>query len=104
MESMFTALMGLIKAPLKLERGVKTDNSILLIYPPDRELDFREYLLDNFVPELDAKGIRHRVLDLTGFLFTGLSEEQVENLQEDEFDDYRWMQQGLSKRAESALT
>jgi hypothetical protein len=103
MESMFTALMGLIKAPLELDRGVKTDNSILLIYPPDRELDFREYLLDTFVPELEARGIPHRLVDLTGFLFTGLSEEEVEALQEDEFDDYRWMQQGLSKRAEAAL-
>jgi hypothetical protein len=103
MMSMFAALIELIKAPLRHDRGVKTDNSILLIYPPGRELDFREYLLDTFVPELDAKGIPHRLLDLTGFLFAGLSEEHIEALQEDEFDDYRWMQQGLSKRAESAL-
>lgn len=103
MQSMFAALMELIKAPLRHDRGIKTDNSVLLIYPPDRELDFREYLLDTFVPELDAKGIQYRLLDLTGFLFAGLSEEHVEALQEDEFDDYRWMQQGLSKRAEAAL-
>ena len=103
MQSMFVALMELIKAPLRHDRGIKTDNSVLLIYPPDRELDFREYLVDTFVPELDAKGIQYRLLDLTGFLFAGLSEEHVEALQEDEFDDYRWMQQGLSKRAEAAL-
>lgn len=103
MENMFAALMGLIKAPLQLDRGVKTDNSILLIYSPDRELDFREYLLDIFVPELEAKGVPFHLLDLTWFLFTELSEEQVEALQEDEFDDYRWMRQGLSKRVEAAL-
>ena len=103
MESMFAALIELIKSPLRHDRGVKTDSSILLIYPPDRELDFRERLLDTFVPELDAKGIPHRLLDLTGFMFTGLSEEQVKSLQEDEFDDYRWMLQGLSKRVEASF-
>jgi hypothetical protein len=103
MEGMFTALMELIKTPLRQDRGVKTDSSVLLIYPPDRELDFREYLLDAFVPELEAKGIPYRLVDLTGFMFTGLAPEQVEALEEDEFNDYRWMQQGLSKRAETSL-
>ena len=103
MESMFSALLEILKVPLRHDRGVKTDSSILLIYPPDRELDFREHLLDTFLPELDAKKIPYRLLDLTGFLFSGLSEEQIESLQEDEFEDYRWMLQGLSKRAEAAL-
>jgi len=103
MESMFTALLEILKTPLRHDRGVKTDSSILLIYPPSRELDFREHLLDTFVPELDAKAIPYRLLDLTGFLFSGLSEEQIASLQEDEFEDYRWMQQGLSKRSEAAL-
>ena len=103
MESMFRGLMELIKAPIRHDRGIRTDNSILLVYPPDRELDFREYLLDTFVPELDARSIPYRLLDLTGFLFTDLSEEQIQILQEEEFDDYRWMQQGLSKRTEASL-
>ena len=103
MDSMFSGLMALIKAPIRRDRGIKTDNSILLVYPPDRELDFREYLLDVFVPELDAKRIPYRLLDLTGFLFAGLSEEEVQALQEEEFDDYRWMHQGLSKRTEATL-
>lgn len=103
MESMFTALIELIKTPLRHDRGVKTDSSVLLIYPPECELDFREHLLDTFVPELDAKNIQYRLLDLSGFLFYGLSEEQIESLQEDEFEDYRWMKQGLSKRAEASL-
>ena len=71
MQNMFAALLELIKAPIRPDRGIKTDNSILLIYPPDRELDFREHLLDTFVPELDAKGIPYRLVDLTGFLFVG---------------------------------
>jgi hypothetical protein len=103
MESMFSALLEILKAPLRHDRGVKTDNSILLIYPPDRELDFREHLLDTFLPELDAKNVPYRLLNLTGFLFSGLSDEQIASLQEDEFEDYRWMLQGLSRRSEAAL-
>ena len=103
MDTMFKALQELIKKPLHPNGGVKTDNSILLIYPPDKELDFREYLLDTFIPAIEAQRITFRLLDLTGFLFAGMSDEAVALLQEDEFDDYRWMQQGLSKRAEAAL-
>lgn len=103
MDTMFKALHELIKEPLRPNGGVKTDNSILLIYPPDKELDFREYLLDTYVPAIEAKRIAFRLLDLTGFLFAGMNDEAVASLQEDEFDDYRWMQQGLSKRAEAVL-
>ncbi len=103
MQSLFAALFELIKEPLRPDRGVKTDSSILLIYPPDKELDFREYLLDSFIPHLQAKKISFTHLDLTAFLFSVLDGAGVEHLQEDEFDDYRWMQQGLSKRVEAAL-
>ena len=34
MDTMFMALHDLIKEPLRPNGGVKTDNSILLIYPP----------------------------------------------------------------------
>jgi len=103
MDSMFTALIEIIRHPLMPNGGVKTDNSILLVYSPDKELDFREHLLDSFIPIVQEQKVQFRLLDLTGFLFSVLSEEEVANLQTDEFDDYRWMQQGLSKRAEAAL-
>lgn len=103
METMFKALHNLIKEPLRPNGGVKTDNSILLIYPPDKELDFREYLLDTFVPAIEAQRIAYRLLDLSGFLLDGMDDGAVASLQEDEFDDYHWMKQGLSKRAEAAL-
>jgi len=103
MDTLFKALHKLIKEPLRPNGGVKTDNSILLIYPPEKELDFREYLLDTFVPAIEAQRIAFRLLDLTGFLFAGMNDKDVASLQEDEFDDYRWMQQGLSKRAEAVL-
>jgi len=103
MQALFAALLDLIREPLMLDGGVKTDNSILLIYPPEKELDFREYLRDSFIPQLRADRVPFRLLDLTGFLFEELSEETLRNLQEDEFDDYRWMKQGLSTRVEAAL-
>jgi hypothetical protein len=103
MQTFFSALLELIKEPLKPNGGVKTDSSILLIYPPENELDFREYLIDSFVPQLKAEGVPFRLLDLSGFLFEGLSEETLQNLEEDEFDDYRWMKQGLSTSVEAAL-
>lgn len=103
MKPMFEVLHGLIKEPLRPDGGIKTDNSLLLIYPPEKELDFREYLLDTFIPAIEAERIAFRLFDLTGFLFSGMNEDAVASLQEDEFDDYRWMQQGLSKRTETAL-
>ena len=103
MQSLFAALFELIKKTSRTERGVKTDSSILLIYPPDRELDFREYLLDSFIPHVQTKKIPFTHLDLSGFLYRDLDEIDVKDLQKDEFDDYRWMQQGLSQRVEAAL-
>ena len=103
MQRLFAALLETIRETLATDRGVKTDTSILLIYPPDKEPDFREYLLDSFIPHLQAKKVPFIHLDLTGFLFRDLAESDVEDLQEDEFDDYRWMQQGLSQRVEAAL-
>lgn len=103
MQAFFSALLELIREPLRPNGGVKTDSSVLLIYPQEKELDFREYLIDAFVPELEAEGVPFRLLDLAGFLFEGLSEETIRNLQEDEFDHYGWMKQGLSTTVETAL-
>ena len=103
MQAMFETLLKLMKEPLRHDRGVKVDNSILMIYPQEKELDFREQLLDSFVPALQQQGVPVELLDLTGFMFRGLDENEIVDLQEDEFDDYRWMLQGLSGRVEKAL-
>ena len=103
MQSLFADFLERIKEPLRPDRGVRTDSSILLIYPPERELDFREQLVESFLPHLQAARIPFTHLDLTGFLFHDLDPGDVELLQEGEFDDYRWMQQGLSQRVEAAL-
>jgi hypothetical protein len=102
-QALFEALLTLLQQPVQSDRGLKTDNSILLIYPPERELDFREQLLDSFVPAVKARGIPFQLVDLTGFIFRGLSADEVTTLEEDEFDDYRWMLQGLSQHVETAF-
>ena len=103
MQSMFASLFELIKEEPRSDRGVKTDSSILLIYPPEKECDFKEYLLDSFIPHLQAKKGPFKHLDLTDCWFQDLADSDIADLQEDEFDDYRWMQQGLSQRVEAAL-
>lgn len=99
----FQALRELLREPLREEGSVKTDNSILLVYPPAEELDFREQLLDSFAPQLEAMGHCYRLLDLSSFLFDAYDEATVADLCEDEFDDFYWMLQGLASRVEQTL-
>ena len=103
MRKKFDELLELMTKPLRENGGIKTDNSILLVYSPEEELDFRDYLLDTFVPLLRARRLPHELLDLSGFLFETTDEQTLADLEEDEFDDYSWMKQGLSKRVEVAL-
>jgi BREX protein BrxB len=99
----FDELLELMTKPIRDNGGIKTDNSILVVYPPEEELDFRDYLLDTFVPLVRAKGLPLELLDLSGFLFETIDEQTLTDLEQDEFDDYNWVKQGLSKRVESAL-
>ncbi len=102
MQPMFETLLRLLSETAS-ESAVTTDDSVLLIYPPDKELDFREQLIDQFVPAAQAQGLSIQLLDLTGFGFDGLSADEVESLSEDEFEDYRWARQSLAQRMESSL-
>jgi hypothetical protein len=103
MKSKFDALFNIIKEPFTEVGSVTTDNSILLVYSPDEEFKFRDYLVDTFIPLLQLHDLKFQVLNLNGFLFESFDEETIETLSEDEFDDYRWMKQGLSKQLEAAL-
>ena len=80
MQPMFNSLMAIMANPVSANHGVRTDDSVLLIYPPNNELDFREQLLDGFVPALNARAIPCQLFDLTGFMFEGLSEQDIEEL------------------------
>lgn len=103
MTKKFDELLELMRKPLRAGGGVKIDSSVLFVYPPEQELDFREHLVDKFVPLIRAQGLPHELLDLTGFLFEIMDERTIADLEQDEFDDYEWLKQGLSKRVETAL-
>jgi len=83
--------------------AVTTDNSYLLIHPTERELDFADMIQDRCLPDLASRGIPFHVLDLSGFLFTCFTEQELGELESDEFRNFRLMRQGLSGRAEKRL-
>jgi hypothetical protein len=83
--------------------AVIIDNSLLLIYPPEQELDFREMIFDRCLPGLKSAQVPYEVLDLSHFLLACFGEEELDDLEQDELRNYRLMAQGLSKRAEVAL-
>ncbi len=61
MDSMFTALIEILKTPLRHDRGVKTDSSILCIYPPNREpglprVPSRHFRARNLMPRASHTG------------------------------------------------
>jgi hypothetical protein len=82
---------------------VTTDNSFLLIHPPEKCLDLHGMLRDQCFPELVSRGVPHTDIDLSGFLFTCFTEEEMNDQEADEFRNYRLMRQGLSARAERKL-
>lgn len=98
----FQSLRELLKEPLREEGSVKTDNSILMVYPPAEELNFRDQL-DLFASQLEAMGLSYRLLDLSRFLFATYDEDTISDLCEDEFEDYHWLLQGLASRVEQTL-
>ena len=102
MQTLFTALFGILEKPLQPSGGIKTGHSILLVYLPEKELDFREHLLDRFLPLLQTRQMPCYGLDLTGFLFDNLPEETIHDLQEDEFNDYQWLKQGRARPRRSS--
>jgi hypothetical protein len=101
---MFDDLLELLKHSSSRDRALRTDSSILLVYPPEREHDFCEDLVDRFLPLLRSQDLPHQHVDLGGFLFEELDDGELDALEEDELDDYRWMKQGLSRRVEVLLT
>lgn len=102
MRDALTAIVQAATEPFN-RAAVTTDNSYLLIHPPERGLDFTDMILDQCLPDLTSRGVPLQILDLSGFLFSCFSDEDFEELQSDEFDDYSWMRQALSSRAEKNL-
>ncbi len=102
MEDALQAILTAARQPFQ-QAAVVTDSSFLLIYPPERELDVRSAIQDRCYPELKAAGIPCEQFDLSGFLFTCFTAEELAEQAEDEFRNYRLTRQGLAARAERLL-
>lgn len=102
MEDALQAILTAARQPFQ-QAAVLTDSSFLLIYPPERELDVRSALQDRCYPELKAAGIACEQFDLSGFLFTCFTAEELADLGDDEFRNYRLARQGLAARVERLL-
>ncbi len=95
---MLDALDKIVQSALEPfdKAAVTTDNSFLLIHPPEKCLDLHDMLRDQCFPELVSRGVPHASIDLPGFLFTCFTEEEMRDQESDEFRNYRLMRQGLS--------
>ena len=102
---MYDALQAILTAARQpfQQATVVTDSSFLLIYPPERELDFRSAIQDRCFPELKAAGIPCEQFDLSGFLFTCFTSLEIERQSKDEFNDYDYLRRGLASRVERRL-
>lgn len=102
MDNALQAITQAARQPFN-EAAVTTDNSFLLIYAPEMELEVRDMLVDRCLPALKSAGVAHTVLDLEGFLFSCFNAEELSDLEADEFRNYKLMRQGLAARAEKQL-
>ncbi len=102
MTEALTAIVQAAAEPFN-RASVTTDNSYLLIHPPERSLDFHDMVRDQCLPELLSRGVFVQVLDLFGFMFSCFSDEEFEDLESDEFRNYKFFRQGLSGRVEKRL-
>lgn len=102
MDDALQAILTAARQPFE-QAAVVTDSSFLLIYPPERELDVRSAIQDRCYPELKAASISCEQFDLSGFLFTCFTAEELAEQAEDEFRNYRLTRQGLAARVERLL-
>lgn len=73
--SKFEKLLDLLMTPLD-EPPTPAERGVLLIYPPDQEVEFRQRL-DHFLVTLTAHGIPHEVVDAETLPFECLDAEGV---------------------------
>ena len=85
------------------EALVRTDSSVLLIYPPSRELDAEDFLRDRLFPTLLNDGLAHRELDLRWKFFDYFESDEIAGLSEDEFHDRKLVRQEIASRVEVRL-
>lgn len=103
LEGKMRALREMLLEPTPLP-SVRTDSSILVVYPPEEENDFRQHLR-KLIDLLAARGIAFRHIDLATLLFEVLEARGlVPEVFQQEFDDFPAVKRGLARAIHDALT
>ncbi len=101
-EAKFRTLRDLLLAP-EAGSAIRTDNSILVVYSPDEEQDFRDQMR-NLLVLLKERRVAHVHLDLTTLPFEALEEAgRLEELFQLEGEDYQAARRGLARFVQDAL-
>lgn len=83
--------------------SVRTDSSILIVYPPEEENDFRQHL-DKLLDLLVARGVPVRHVDLATLPFEVLEARGLApEIFQQEFDDFPAVKRGLARAIHDAL-
>lgn len=102
LEAKFRSLRDLLLPP-RTDSAVRTDNSILVVYPPEEEHDFRDHL-HKLLEVLKTQGVPHSHLDLTGLPFEALEESgRLPDVYAQECEDLRAVKRGLAGILREAL-
>ena len=101
-ESATNTILDLIR---ECERpsAVRTDRSVLMVYPPNRELDVRVAMRDRLFPVIKNHGLAYRELNLQWVLFNYFDADEFQSMEADEFFDPRIVRQDIASRVESRL-
>lgn len=77
--------------------SVRTDSSILVVYPPEEESDFRQHL-HKLLDLLAARGVAFRHVDLATLPFEVLEARGlIPDVFQQEFDDFPAVKRGLAR-------
>jgi hypothetical protein len=83
--------------------SVRTDSSVLVVYPPEEENDFRQHL-HKLIDLLAARGIAFRHIDLATLPFEVLEARGlVPEVFQQEFDDFPAVKRGLARALHDAV-
>jgi hypothetical protein len=102
LDAKFRSLRDLLLAP-EATSAIRTDNSILVVYPPEEEHHFRDQLR-NLLVLLKDRGVPHVHLDLTELPFEALAESgRLDDLFQLESEDYPAARRGLARMVQDKL-
>ena len=102
LETKMRSLREMLLQPLA-DPSVRTDSSILVVYPPEEENDFRDRL-QKLLHLLSERGVAFRHIDLTTLPFEILEARGLlRDVFAQEFEDLAAVKRGLARAVQEAL-